>query len=320
MNDKIAIIGGSGFIGSCLCKIFKKNHINYMIYDIAQSLDKNYMYLDVRSPESFAKIENSSCIINLAAEHRDDVTPLSRYDDVNVNGAENICNAARKFNINKIIFTSSVAIYGSAKPNTGENGDINFFNDYGRTKYEAELIYKKWLNEDPKKRTLIIVRPTVVFGEYNRGNVYNLLKQISSRKFIIIGDGNNIKSMAYVQNVADFLLFSLGFKKGLHVHNYIDKPDMTINQLVAFSKKIMFNKNYLEPHLPASLGILVGRLFDIFAKITKRKFPISTIRVKKFMETTQFSSNINMTGFQASTSLEEGLKKTIQHEFLKRQL
>ena len=35
------------------------------------------------------------------------------------------------------------------------------------------------------------------------------------------------------------------------------------------------------------------------------------------METTQFSSNINMTGFQASTSLEEGLKKTIQHEFLK---
>ena len=126
--------------------------------------------------------------------------------------------------------------------------------------------------------------------------------------------------MAYVQNVADFLLFSLGFKKGLHVHNYIDKPDMTINQLVAFSKKIMFNKNYLEPHLPASLGILVGRLFDIFAKITKRKFPISTIRVKKFMETTQFSSNINMTGFQASTSLEEGLKKTIQHEFLKRQL
>ena len=41
-------------------------------------------------------------------------------------------NAARKFNINKIIFTSSVAIYGSAKPNTGENGDINFFNDYGK--------------------------------------------------------------------------------------------------------------------------------------------------------------------------------------------
>ena len=63
-----------------------------------------------------------------------------------------------------------------------------------------------------QKRTLVIVRPTVVFGEYNRGNVYNLLKQIASRKFIIIGDGNNIKSMAYVQNVYDFLLFSLGFK------------------------------------------------------------------------------------------------------------
>ena len=58
----------------------------------------------------------------------------------------------------------------------------------------AENIYKDWFNEDPSKRTLIIIRPTVIFGEGNRGNVYNLLNQINSKKFAMFGNGKNKKS------------------------------------------------------------------------------------------------------------------------------
>ena len=78
---------------------------------------------------------------------------------------------SRKRYQNKIIFTSSVAIYGFAPANTGEDGKPDYFNDYGRTKYLAEQVYKKWQAEDPENRTLVIVRPTVIFGEGNRGNV-----------------------------------------------------------------------------------------------------------------------------------------------------
>ena len=134
-----------------------------------------------------------STIINLAAVHRDDVRPLSRYDDVNVQGAKNICEAARKHEINQIIFTSSVAVYGFAPTDTDESGEFNYFNDYGRTKFMAEQVYKAWQEEDPKSRTLVILRPTVIFGEGNRGNVYNLLRQIAARKFLMFGDGKNIK-------------------------------------------------------------------------------------------------------------------------------
>ena len=102
---------------------------------------------------------------------------------MNVRGAKNVCDAATKFGIDTIIFTSSVAVYGFTEANTDENGDINYFNDYGRTKFLAEEIYNEWLQEDAKNRTLIIIRPTVVFGEENRGNVYNLLNQISSNKW-----------------------------------------------------------------------------------------------------------------------------------------
>ena len=42
-----------------------------------------------------------------------------------------------------------------------------FFNDYGRTKYFAEKVYRKWHEEDPQNRKLVIIRPTVVFGEGN---------------------------------------------------------------------------------------------------------------------------------------------------------
>jgi nucleoside-diphosphate-sugar epimerase len=81
-----------------------------------------------------------------------------------------------------IVFTSSVAVYGFAAPDTDEQGPLIPFNDYGRTKREAEEIYRDWL-AGGKQRMLTIVRPTVVFGPRNRGNVYNLLRQMASGRF-----------------------------------------------------------------------------------------------------------------------------------------
>ena len=164
------------------------------------------------SINSLDKLSDVKTIINLAAVHRDDVRPFRRYDDVNVQGAKNVCEAACKHGINQIIFTSSVAIYGFAPAETDESGESNYFNNYGRTKYLAEQVYKAWQEEDPKSLTLVIVRPTVIFGEGNRGNVYNLLRQIHSRRFVMIGNGSNKKSMAYVENISAFLEYCLSFK------------------------------------------------------------------------------------------------------------
>lgn len=49
------------------------------------------VYTDVREPDSLLKeLQGSDVVINLAAEHRDDVTPKSLFDDVNVTGAGNV--------------------------------------------------------------------------------------------------------------------------------------------------------------------------------------------------------------------------------------
>jgi nucleoside-diphosphate-sugar epimerase len=233
-----------------------------------------------------------------------------------VQGAVNVCNAARKYSISKIIFTSSVAIYGFASADTSESGEPNYFNDYGRTKYLAEGVYKEWQAEDSQNRTLVIVRPTVIFGEGNRGNVYNLFKQIAARRFVMFGHGKNKKSIAYVENVAAFLEYCSSFEPGLHIYNYIDKPDFDMNTLVSMVRKTLFGKDNVGLRLPGFLGMVIGYLADTVAKVIGRSLPVSSIRVKKFMSTSQFSSSVSETQFVAPVCLEEGLEKTLRYEFL----
>ncbi len=314
-QSEVAILGGAGFVGSRLGDRLVNSDIFFKKYDIETKNDTSILSLDIEKTDSLNQLEGANTIINLAAVHRDDIRPISRYDDVNVQGSVNVCDAARKHNINKIIFTSSVAIYGFAPADTDESGAPNYFNDYGRTKYLAEQVYKQWQAEDPETRTLIIVRPTVIFGEGNRGNVFNLLKQIALRRFVMFGNGKNRKSMAYVENVAAFLEYSLSFKPGLHIYNYIDKPDFDMNTLVSETRKTLFKKNNVGFSFPAFLGIGIGYFADFVSKITGKKLPVSNIRVKKFMGTTQFASSVSETGFVPPVSLEAALARTLRYEF-----
>jgi nucleoside-diphosphate-sugar epimerase len=314
----IGVIGGSGFVGTRLCRRFEADKKAFTVFDLRASPEFGNRGIkgDVCCPVDLESISGSDVLINLAAVHRDDVRPLSLYDDVNVGGARSLCEAARKYNITKIIFTSSVAIYGFAAPDTDESGAVDYFNDYGRTKYLAEGVYKEWQQEDPDNRSLIIVRPTVIFGEGNRGNVYNLLNQIASGRFLMFGDGTNKKSMAYVENVAAFLEHSLSFKSGLHIYNYIDKPDFDMNTLISVARKTLFDKNNVGLRLPGFVGLALGYVADLVAIITRKSLPVSSIRVKKFMGTTQFASSASDTGFVPPVSLEEGLGRTLRYEFM----
>ena len=319
MND-ICVLGGSGFIGTRLVGRLKASeHLNVKIID--KGLSKTYPELvalgDVTLANQLrATITEASVIINLAAEHRDDVRPLSLYSDVNIEGARNICTVAREKNVKTIVFTSTVAVYGFAPLGTDESGNIAPFNEYGRTKSEAELIFKAWQAEAPLERSLVVIRPTVVFGEQNRGNVYNLLKQIASGKFVMVGNGENRKSMAYVENVTAFIQHSLSFKPGLHIFNYIDKPDFTMNNLVTNVNRMLGRSETIRFRLPFSIGYAIGKCFDLVAHLTGKQFPISAIRVKKFCANSVYNTALERTGFVPPVPLERAIEQTVRHEFL----
>jgi nucleoside-diphosphate-sugar epimerase len=318
----IDVIGGSGFVGTRLVRRLKRaSQLSIKIIDKAPSkaFPDCVTLSDVRSVEELSdSITHGAVIVNLAAEHRDDVRPLALYDDVNVGGAKNICTVAREKSVQTIIFTSSVAVYGFAPIGTGEDGKIAPFNDYGRTKYEAEQVFKSWQAEAPEERSLVIIRPTVVFGEQNRGNVYNLLNQIASGKFIMIGHGENRKSMAYVENVVAFIEYSMRFRSGVHIYNYIDKPDLTMNSLVAKVNRILGRSEKIGYRLPFAMGLLIGECFDLVAKMTGKRFAISSVRVKKFCANSVYNTDIDMTGFVPSVPLEQAIAQTVRHEFIEK--
>jgi len=320
MERSVNVIGGSGFIGTSLVSRLRNAEQKAIkIIDKAPSkVHHNLVTLaDVRSVEQLrGAVSEDSIIINLAAEHRDDVRPLSLYDDVNVGGSENICTVSREKKVKTIIFTSTVAVYGFAEIGTDENGKIAPFNDYGRTKYEAEVIYREWQREAPDERTLVIVRPTVIFGERNRGNVYNLLRQIASGHFVMVGNGKNRKSMGYVENIAAFLEYAISFKPGVHVYNFIDKPDFDMNTLVFKINQLLGRPEKIGLRLPYSVGNFIGKGFDLVANLTGKQLTISSIRVKKFCANSVYNTSIDQTGFVAPVRLEDALKNTVRYEFL----
>ena len=317
MSVKIAIIGGSGFIGTRLGKrLEKRNDLEFIILDKEPSatFPDHYKHCDVREIPSLREgLKGCDLIINLAAEHKDNVLPIELYYEVNVEGQKNICEVAEELDIKRHIFTSSVAIYGFVECDTDESGTFNPFNDYGRSKLQAEEILDDWYVEG---RQSTIIRPTVIFGEGNRGNVYNLLRQIASGKFMMIGNGENKKSMAYVENIAAFIEYMIDHGKERQIFNYADKPDFTMNELCTAVFEALGRKK--KPlRLPYFIGLVGGMTFDILSRILGREFPISAIRVKKFCATTQFSSkSINETGFIPPADLRKAILATVKSEFL----
>ena len=270
---------------------------------------------DVRDSETLRNAITGDVVVNLAAVHRDDVRDKSEYYSTNVNGAENIALVCKEKGINKIVFTSTVAVYGFAEPGTDEYGTINPFNEYGRTKFEAEEKLREWQSQGD--HSLIIVRPTVIFGEGNRGNVFNLLNQIASGKFLMIGKGENKKSMAYIGNMVAFLETCIVAEQKYGLYNYIDTPDMTMNELVSQVRNKLKGKRGVGLRLPYWLGLMLGYTADLIVKLTGKNLPVSSIRVKKFASSTEFkSTKMSLENFQAPFLLSQGVERTLQSEFI----
>lgn len=317
-NHKITVIGGSGFVGTSFCQLLADHQIPFEIVDLKPSrrFPEKYRAGDVRDLDSLRSAVTGDVVVNLAAVHRDDIRDKEEYTRTNVLGAENTAKICIEKGVRKIIFTSTVAVYGFADPGTDETGPINPFNEYGRTKFAAEEKLRAWRDADTANK-LLIVRPTVIFGEGNRGNVYNLLNQIASGRFVMIGNGQNHKSLAYIGNIVAFLKACVDSEREDGLFNYVDTPDMDMNSLVAQVRNVLASKEGVGLRLPYWLGLILGYGADMVSRVTGKTLPVSAIRVRKFCASTAFSSSKNMLdGFEAPYSLADGIDRTLESEFI----
>lgn len=288
--EKVAVIfGGSGYIGRTMLSVFltKSLFSKYFICDInpLQDISDNdveYIPLDVRNKIELeiGEIDKSgSWIFNFAAIHREPGHEYQEYFDTNIPGARNINDYARKTGIQNVFFTSSIAPYGKSLNVRTEEAPLYPETAYGISKALAEQIHQEWLAED-KLRRLIIVRPSVIFGPKDPGNVYRMIKALKKGTFILPNGGNVIKAYGYVYGLIDSIFFVLHKNERLIIYNYAENPIVTLKEMTNITKKFL---GYKKPTLSLSVKVLsiLAFILQIVFKITGKKSDIHPVRVRK---------------------------------------
>lgn len=311
---EILLTGGSGFIGSHFHRLLPSGKfINLDLKAPDFKSSESFVKGDIRKYEDVIRIlrgHRIKTIISLAAKHHDFGIGHDEYFDTNEEGTRVICRAATEAGVNRIVFYSSVAVYGIRDQPSDEGMAPIPDSPYGASKLAGEKVLADWASESPERQVLII-RPTLVFGENNRANMYNLIRQIDSGWYFILGDGSNIKSIAYVENLVRATQYlAERMKTGVAIYNYADEPQLSVREISTtiageLGKKIRWT-------IPMQIGILLGYPFDALIKITGKNIPISTARIKKLgTQTYHVAEKIRSEGFVAQISTQEGLRRMV---------
>ena len=312
---KILLTGGSGFIGSHFHRHLRQDQI--INFDLVKpSFDNSATFIqgDIRKEDDLregVKGQNIKTILSLAAKHHDFGIGHDEYFDTNEDGTAAICKVASENDIKEIIFYSSVAVYGIREEVTTELTPPQPDSPYGASKLAGEKVLEKWSLEDPG-RSALIIRPTLVFGPNNMANMRNLIRQIDSGLYFHLGKADNIKSIAYVENLVRATLYLKdAMKPGFAIYNYADEPQLTTREISNTIAQALNKKINLT--VPKTLGIMMGIPFDLMIKLTGKNFPISSSRIKKLGTQTHHSAKkIFSEGFKPSISTLDGLRKMVE--------
>ena len=310
------ITGSSGFIGSYLTNALIESGHNVIGIDknAGNILHDNYHHIQGSILEKDLILSNLSgsidYLIHLAAEHKDFGVSEEKYFRVNEHGTKVILDCATEVGVEKIIFFSSVAVYGKIEKAT-ESTAPSPSTSYGASKLAAENIIKSWI-EDDSKRSAVIIRPAVVFGPENYANIYRLISRVCDGKFFWVGKGENIKSVAYVENLVSATLFLLeSMKIGIEIYNYSDEPPVSLKELVNMVSQVAAVK-LPDFHIPPKIAIYIGGIIDVFGKLLRLNFSFTKVRFQKFSTSSYYPSDkIRSAGFRQKIDLSEGISKTV---------
>lgn len=292
------IFGGSGFIGTHLIHLLKGTKTNDTIYclDIVMPgeegvvpgvVEENdgviYDRVDVRKPIEYElNTTPDDIVFNLAAVHRTPGHEDIEYFETNIRGAENVTDWCEKNGIKKILFTSSIAPYGASEELKKENTLPTPNTPYGISKLVAEKIHMVW--KEKVGGQLIIVRPGIVYGKGEHGNMTRLYSGISKHYFFYTRK-DTIKACIYVKELVNFFMWALENNKN-GIWNCTFEPAYNIEQICESMKKATgLEKNWI-PTLPGKLLLVVA---SIVGPIGGKVVGIHPARVKKLM----ISTNIN---------------------------
>lgn len=307
---RILITGSSSFVAKNLSKYLKLQ--GNILYGLGRSKTSNPAYEKEYDWNQINDLpwEEIEAVVHLAAKVHDTANKASyeEFYDVNVGLTTKLFDSFLLSNASKFIFLSSIAVVGNVKKGEIINEDScpNPTSNYGKTKLEAEkyLRDKRW---DNKK--VYIFRPSMIYGEGNKGNLnllYNLMKKGIPYP---LGKFDNKRSFVSVENL-DFTI-SETLKKDIAsgVYNISDDKPFSTKEIIKMIAEAL-NKNEIVWNIPESLIRLIGKAGDIF------HLPLNTNRLSKLTEDYLVSNQkikkaLLLDEFPYST--RESMKKTIEY-------
>lgn len=230
---KILVTGGAGFIGSHLCdRLIQEDHtvmcldnfLNGNLSNIRHLLNYKHFKLingDIRDFDTLEKImPGVDAICHLAAQihvDRSIIEPKLTYD-INVLGTQNVLEAARMYDVEKVIHMSTSEVYGSAEyAPMDENHPLRAPHPYGASKIAADRMCHAY--NETYQMNINIVRPFNAFGPRQKDTGYGGVISIFTKRImngippIIYGDGNQTRDYTYVVDVVDALNLILKYPK-----------------------------------------------------------------------------------------------------------
>lgn len=297
------IFGGSGFIGVFFAKhlLASGGYDKVYLFDKEQVADKPFPYRarlvrecagisevkgDVRQAIGWTPEEKVSLVANFAAVHREPGHESFEYYETNLLGAENVCAWAERMGCNDMIFTSSISPYGPCEQSKDEHSLPIPATPYGGSKLVAEKIHQAWLAADQARRHLVIVRPGVVFGPGEGGNVSRLVRAVIRRYFFYMGNRETRKAGTYVKELCramswalqrqkeqgqHFTLFNMSMNPGPSIQEYVD----TVCQVAGIRRKV--------PAIPYPLLLGAAYAIELIARPLGIRHPFSPVRIRKLV-------------------------------------
>ena len=296
------IFGGAGYIGTKLAEYLLAQSPSNTVYiaDIKESSLKGHErivdnIIDVRNPIPSAFIKHPiDWIFNFAAVHREPGHNSVEYYDTNIKGAENICFFAEKIGCTNIFFTSSISVYGPTLAATDEYTLTTPNTPYGISKLSAEYIHKIW-REKSSSHKLIIVRPGVIYGPGDPGNILRMIRAVKKGYFFLPVTPSIKKSYGYIYGLLESMDFMMKKEGNFYFYNYVEKETEPLGNMIEIINQTLGFKGKTI-RIPLRLLKLAA---SIIHKINPNINGIHPERVKKVARPTHIVPKILIeSGFQ----------------------
>lgn len=304
MSDVAVVFGGSGFIGVWFADMLirERGYSKVYLADIESVEEKPHAFrrrlakihegalefvsVDIRNSIEWCPTESIALIANFAAVHREPGHEDTEYFETNIGGARNVCAWAERVGCDDIVFTSSISPYGVSEGEKTEDTLTVPATAYGSSKLVAEEIHRTWQASASLTRTLTIVRPGVVFGPGEGGNVSRLVKAVSRGYFLYMGNRETRKAGIYVRELCNSILWvrdrQLATSVGVVLFNASMNPGPSIFDYVEAVKRVGGAKA-IVPSLPYRFMLVASYGIESLARPLGISHPFSPVRIRKLV-------------------------------------